>query len=445
MGYLSREEKKYLNRTPKSADMQDRAIKYLPGGSSRDASFFEPYPIFIEYGEGSYIYDVDGNQYLDFMINATSLILGHSHPEIVNALKKQIEIGLSFSAPTDAQIILAKTLTERIPSIEKIRFTNSGTEATLNTIRLARAFSGKSKIAKFEGAYHGSHEYVAVSVRPSSSDLSADFTNPVAEHPGQPKSILEDVLVLPYGDSEKCEMLLRKYSDQLACLIMEPVSSTFGYLPAHSDFLTLMRTLTSELDIVLIFDEVQSFRIASGGAQEVFNVVPDLTALGKVIGGGLPVGAFGGKNELMALYDPTLPGGSKIPHAGTFNGNPMTMVAGQVVMNHLTDDSFVKMNHLGDILRHQLESVFDEIGFDTQITGIGSLFGIHFSSDPINDYRSIINSDQDLKKALFFGLLNEGVLLQSSCAGALNILSTEDDVNQLIDSVRRVAIRLKNY
>ena len=145
MGYLSREEKKYLNRTPKSADMQDRAIKYLPGGSSRDASFFEPYPIFIEYGEGSYIYDVDGNQYLDFMINATSLILGHSHPEIVNALKKQIEIGLSFSAPTDAQIILAKTLTERIPSIEKIRFTNSGTEATLNTIRLARHFQENQK------------------------------------------------------------------------------------------------------------------------------------------------------------------------------------------------------------------------------------------------------------------------------------------------------------
>ncbi len=445
MESLNLEIKSYLNRTPKSEKMHRRASKYLPGGSSRDASFFAPYPIFIERGSGTHIFDVDGNQYLDYMINATSLILGHSHPEIVKALKKQIEIGVSFSGPTDPQIVLAKTLTERIPSIEKIRFTNSGTEATLNTIRLSRAFSGKSKIAKFEGAYHGSHEYVAVSVSPSNSDLSPDFTNPVPEHPGQPKSILEDVLVLPYGDSETCEMLLRKYSDQLACLIMEPVSSNFGYLPAPPDFLNLMRSLTSELDIVLIFDEVQSFRVARGGAQELFNVVPDLTALGKVIGGGLPVGAFGGKNELMAFYDPTISDGIKIPHAGTFNANPMTMVAGQVVMNHLTEDSYIRINQLGDVLRNQLESVFDEIGFDTQITGIGSLFGIHFSSDPINDYRSIIKSDQELKKALFFGLLNEGILLQSSCAGALNILSTEETVNQLIDAVRRVAIRLKNY
>ena len=445
MESLNLEIKRYLNRTPNSAKMQEAASKYLPGGSSRDASFFAPYPIFIERGSGTYIYDVDGNQYLDYMINATSLILGHSHPEIVNALKKQIEIGVSFSGPTDSQIVLAKTLTDRIPSIEKIRFTNSGTEATLNAIRLSRAFTGRYKIAKFEGAYHGSHEYVAVSVRPSSMDLSSDFTNPVPEHPGQPKSIVEDVLVLPYGDSQKCETLLRKYSDELACLIMEPVSSNFGYLPAPSEFLNLMRTLTSELGIVLIFDEVQSFRVASGGAQEFFNVVPDLTALGKLIGGGLPVGAFGGKNELMSLYDPTVSSGAKIPHAGTFNANPMTMVAGEVVLNHLTEDSYIKMNHLGDILRQKLESVFDEIGFDIQITGIGSLFGIHFSSDPINDYRSIINSDQELKKALFFGLLNEGVLLQSQCAGALNILSTEEDVNQLIDAVRRVAMRLKNY
>jgi glutamate-1-semialdehyde 2,1-aminomutase len=445
MESLNLEIKRYLNRTPNSAKMQEIASKYLPGGSSRDAAFFEPYPIFIERGNGRHIYDVDGNQYLDYMINATSLILGHSHPDIVNALKKQIEIGVSFSGPTDPQITLAKTLTERIPSIDKIRFTTSGTEATLNAIRLSRAFTGRFKIAKFEGAYHGSHEYVAVSVRPSSMDLSPDFTNPVPEHPGQPKSIVEDVLVLPYGDSEKCEALLRHYSDELACLIMEPVSSTFGYLPAPLKFLQLMRNLTSELGVMLIFDEVQSFRIASGGAQEFFNVIPDLTTLGKVIGGGLPVGAFGGTNELMSSYDPTSDGGVKIPHAGTFNANPMTMVAGQVVMNHLTENSYTKMNQLGDILRHKLESVFDEIGFDTQITGIGSLFGIHFSSDPINDYRSIINSDQDLKKALFFGLLNEGVLLQSTCAGALNILSTEDDVNQLIDSVRRVAIRLKNY
>ena len=196
----------------------------------------------------------------------------------------------------------------------------------------------------------------------------------------------------------------------------------------------------------MIFDEIiPGFRFSNGGAQELFNVVPDLTALGKVIGGGLPVGAFGGKNELMAFYDPTISDGIKIPHAGTFNANPMTMVAGQVVMNHLTEDSYIRINQLGDVLRNQLESVFDEIGFDTQITGIGSLFGIHFSSDPINDYRSIIKSDQELKKALFFGLLNEGILLQSSCAGALNILSTEETVNQLIDAVRRVAIRLKNY
>ena len=438
---LQQEIDRFVQSTPVSQSKQAEAEKYLPGGSSRGTAFFDPYPHFIERGEGHYIYDADGNRLLDFMINATSLVLGHAHPDVTAAIQEQAARGTAFTGPTDPQVRLAKILTERVPSLDLIRFTNSGTEGTMMAIRAARAYTGRQKIAKFEGGYHGAHEYVSVSVRPPAEKLDPSGPTPIAEHPGLPDSILEQVIVLPYNDLDWCERVLRENASEVACLIMEPVVSSFGYLPGDIEFLRGLRDLTAELGIVLIYDEVQSFRIAPGGAQETLGVVPDMTSFGKIIGGGTPVGAFGGRADIMELFDPT--SGAAIPHAGTFNANPVTMAAGEAVMNHLTPDVYDRMNALGGELRAKLRAVFDEFEVPAQVTGIGSLFGVHFTSEEIRDYRSVVNSDQTMRKALFTGLLNEGILLQTGTAGAMNSLTATDDIDTLVDATRRVVERVR--
>ena len=438
---LQREIDLYVSRTPRSRELQANAKKYLPGGSSRGTAYFGPYPHFIERGEGHYMTDADGNRMLDFMINATSLILGHAHPDIVAALQAQAEKGTAFTGPTEAQTRLAQIITDRVPSMDSVRFTNSGTEGTLMSIRAARALTGKHKIAKFEGGYHGAHEYVSVSVHPPLDKLDPNGPTPIPEYPGMPPSLLEDVIVLPYNDLDWCERVLRANQDQLACLIMEPVVSSFGYLTAQVEFLQGLRDLTTELNIILIFDEVQSFRVGIGGAQELLGVVPDMTSLGKIIGGGMAVGAFGGRNDLMELLDPT--DGATIAHAGTFNANPMTMVAGEVAMNHLTPDTFERMNKLGGELRSKLRAVFDEFEVTAQVTGVGSLFGIHFTNEDISDYRTVIRGDAQMRRALFTGLLNEGILLQTGTAGALNTLTTEAEIDTLVDTTRSVIQRIR--
>ncbi len=438
---LQQEIDRFVNSTPVSQGKQAEAQKYLPGGSSRGTAFFDPYPHFIERGEGHYIYDADGNRLLDFMINATSLILGHAHPDVTQAIQEQAARGTAFTGPTDPQVRMAKILTERVPSLDLVRFTNSGTEGTMMAIRAARAYTGRQKIAKFEGGYHGAHEYVSVSVRPPLEKLDPSGPTPIAEHPGLPDSILDQVIVLPYNDLDWCERVLRENANEVACLIMEPVVSSFGYLPGDVGFLRGLRDLTTELGIVLIYDEVQSFRIAQGGAQETLGVIPDMTSFGKIIGGGTPVGAFGGRADIMELFDPT--SGAAIPHAGTFNANPVTMAAGEVVMNHLTPEVYDRMNALGGELRAKLSAVFDEFEVPAQVTGIGSLFGIHFTSEEIRDYRSVVRADGTMRKALFTGLLNEGILLQTGAAGAMNSLTTTGDIDSLVDATRRVVERVR--
>ena len=433
---------RYLAATPKSRELQREAEGFLPGGSSRAASYFEPYPFFVDRAEGNYVFDVDGNRYLDFMINATTYIVGHANPRVVKAVQEQAARGFSYGAPSDAQVRLARMLCERVPSVDVIRFTNSGTEGTLNSIRAARAFTGRHKIAKFEGGYHGAHEFVSVSVNPPASKLDPKGPTAIPEWPGQPPSVLEDVIVLPYNDLEGSERIIREHPDELACVIMEPVSSNFGYIQAAPEFLQGMRDVTRELGIVFIFDEVQSFRLSYGGAQELFGVTPDITTFGKIIGGGMPVGAWGGRKDLMSLFDPGE--GPVVSHAGTFNANPMTMVAGEATLEQLDRDVFKRMNSLGDMLREKLRAVFGELDVQAQVTGIGSLFAIHFTAEEITDYRSMLRGDQEMKKRLFMGLINEGLLLfPNKCAGALSTLTTESEVDTLVDATRRVVQRTR--
>ena len=432
----------YIANTPKSRALQEKAAQFLPGGSTRGAAFYDPYPVFIDKGQGNYLYDVDGNKYLDFVINATSLILGHANPLIVNALQDQALKGTAYSAPAESQIRLAKLLCDRIPSVDTIRFTNSGTEATLNAMRAARAFTGRHKVAKFEGLYHGTHEYVEVSVHPPSDALNENETISILEFPGQSPSLVDDVIVLPFNNLEESSRIIRQHHKELACVIMEAVVSEFGYIPANIEFLKGIRDLTTELGILLIFDEVQSFRVAPGGAQEMFGVIPDLTALGKIVGGGMPAGAFGGREDVMALYGS--PGKKPvIPHAGTFNGNPMTMVAGEVVMNQLTPHVYEPLNRLGEILRRKLRAIFDELEMPVQITGVASFFGINITDNEITNYRSKLLRNQELNDLLFIGLVNEGVMIQSSGDGALSTLTTEAEIDEFADAVRRVIQRIR--
>ncbi len=430
----------YVERTPKSKALQEEASAYLPGGSSRGTQFFEPYPFFAERGDGHYVHDVDGNRYLDFMLNATTLILGHAHPDITAAVQEQAAKGVSFSVPTDSQARLAKLICDRVPSIDSVRFTNSGTEATLYAIRAARVFTGRHKIAKFEGAYHGTHEYVSVSYSPSLDELDPDGPSSIPEFAAMPPGVMEGVVVLPYNDLARTERIIRAHAGDLACVIMEPVASSFGYLPGDPDFLKGVRELTEELGILLVYDEVQSLRVAPGGAQELFGVTPDVTAMGKIVGGGMPAGAFGGRADVMSLFNPV---DGSIAHAGTFNGNPMTMAAGEVTMSALTPDVYRRMSDLGASLRGRLQAVFDELDVDAQVTGVASLFGVHFTSEDVTDYRSVLRADRDIKKRLFIAMLNEGVLLQVHGSGALSTLTTEAEVDTLIEAYRNAVQRIR--
>ena len=434
---LQAELDRFELRTPGSRALQEEAVKWLPGGSSRGVHH-DPYPVFVDYGYGHHFYDVDGNRYLDFILNATSLIMGHANPMIVEAIARQAERGTGFVGPNEAAVRLARILCERVPSLDKVRFVNSGTEATLNAIRAARAFTGRHKIAKFAGAYHGAHEYVSVSVKPSSGASGPDGPSATAEFPGQPPSVLEDVVVLPWNDLEGCERALRRSSEDLACVIIEPIASTLGYTPAQSGFLEGIRNLTTELDMLLVFDEVQTLRMAPGGAQEMLGVVPDLTAMGKMVGGGLPGAAFGGRDDIMELFDPR-DGGAVIAHAGTFNGNPMSMVAGEATLKHMTPDVYERLNALGEMVRGKLRAVFDELEVPAQVTGIASFFGIHFNSEEITDHAVASRDDAELKRALTLGLLNEGIMLGSTVC----TLTTESEVDELVDTTRRVIQRVR--
>src|SRR5215470_1901205 len=439
---LAREIERYMAKTPKSRALQAEAEQVLPGGSSRGTAYFSPYPFFADHGDGHYVYDVDGNRYLDFMLNATTLIVGHANPMVVEALCKQTSKSTSSSTPTEVQVRVAKLLCDRIPSLDTIRFTNSGTEGTLMAIRAAWAFTGKPKLAKFEGGYHGAHEHVAVSVKPAAGRLDSGGPTAILEYPGQPAGVLRDVIVLPYNDLVACDRTLRAHKDEIGALIMEPIVSSFGYVPGEPEFLRGIRKLTEELNIVLIYDEVQSLRIAPGGAQELLGVTPDLTCFGKIIGGGLPIVAFGGRRDIMAQYDPTVAGGARIAHAGTFNANPMTLVAGEAVMLALTPPVYRRLAELGESLRTKLRGALTAAGVPGQVTGIASLFGVHFTPRPIRNYRDVVAGDAEMTRAVFTGLLNEGVLLQTSCAGSLGVMTGEAEIDTLVSAFSRVLTRV---
>ena len=430
----------YLELTPKSKARWQEAAEYLPGGDSRNSIFWDPYPIFVTSASGCHVVDADGVDRLDFINTMTTMILGHAPPPVMGAVKEQLDRGVAYNAPNEHQIRLAKLLCDRVPSFDLVRFTNSGTEATLNTIRAARAFTGKNKFAKVEGGYHGTHDAVTVSVRVDVKKAGeAQQPKAVAASEGLADGILDQVVVIPFNDTANARRILEDNKHQLAAVIVEPVMGSVGMIPGTAEFLTMLREFTEENGIVLIFDEVISFRVAPGGSQQYYGITPDMTSLGKIIGGGFAVGAFGGRQEIMELYDPTK--GPKVSHAGTFNANPVTMVAGAVTLENLTPDVYRDLAELTELLRQGIRRVCSDLEVPVQVTGLGSLFGIHFTGQPIVNYRDIAAEDAALRGQVFLGLMNEGILMASNLVGGLSTALGEEEVNTFVETLKSVLER----
>ena len=431
---------RYLELTPASKAKWQTATEYLPGGDSRNSIFWDPYPIFLTEASGSRTVDADGNERTDFINTMTTMILGHAFPPVMDAVTEQLSRGVAYNAPNEHQVRLARLLCERIPSFDLVRFTNSGTEATLNTIRAARAFTGKSNFAKVEGGYHGTHDAVTVSVRVDVSQAGdPDRPQPVAASDGLAEGVLDQVVIIPFNEVEATRRILEENKDELAAVIVEPVMGSVGMLPATTEYLTMLREFTGANGIVLIFDEVISFRVAPGGSQQYYGVTPDMTSLGKIIGGGFAVGAFGGRRDIMDLYDPTK--GPRVSHAGTFNANPVTMLAGAVTMEHLDDGVYRSLAEMTEKLRQGIRQVCDELEVPVQVTGLGSLFGIHFNGEEIHNYRDLAATDRDLRAHVFLGLLNEGIMIAPNLVGALSTCLGDEEIAAFLDAFRRVLER----
>ena len=438
---LKQELATYAAANPISAALHEKATRFMPGGDTRNSIYWDPFPVYLTDGKGTTLTDADGNKRTDFVNNMTTLILGHRPEEVTSALNAQIEHGVSFPAPNPSVVRWAELMCERVPSLDKVRFVNTGTEATLNAIRAARAFTGKQKLVKCEGAYHGNHDAIQISVAPP-LDKAGDADSPeaVKAFPGISETAANDIFIAPFNDIIAVEKIIREHAYELAAVIVEPINGQCGMVPGKPEFLEGLRRVTDELGIVLIFDEVIAFRIAYGGAQDYYGVTPDLTCFGKVIGGGMPVGAFGGRDDIMAMWDPSN-GGATVQHAGTFNGNPMTAAAGIATLEALTPEKYEYLETLGDSLRTKLRALFAELEVPMGVTGVASLFALQFTSTEVVDYRTFATNDKTMLETMFIGLLNEGFLMSNRCAGNVSTVHTEDDVDAFLTAVRNVLKR----
>ncbi len=420
--------------TAQSAALFDRALDVMPGGNSRTTVWHAPHPLYAASGSGCRITDVDGKQYLDFLNNYTSMIHGHANPVVAEAVRRQLELGTCFAMPTETEIVLAELLCSRAPGFERVRFTNSGSEAVMMALKAARARTGRPKIAKCEGAYHGSYDFAEVSLDSAPETWGNADPNAIAYTAGTPKSVLSDVIVIPFNRTEEAERILRAHADELACVLIDPMPNRAGLIPAATEFLEMLRRVTRETGMLLVFDEVISFRLGYTGAQGAFGVTPDLTTLAKIIGGGFPIGAVAGSADAMSVFDPRQ-GKPLAPHGGTFNANPISMVAGAAAMELLTPNAFDRLNALGARARDGIAHAFDAAGIDGQVTGQGSLLRIHMTSVPLVDYRSARATEAQSRAlaAVVDFMHAHGVLMAETGLCALSTPMGEAEVDEFIE------------
>lgn len=412
----------YLSRTGRSKELYERAKRVMPGGDTRTGTFHLPYPLFISRGQGTRIWDADGNEYLDFLNNFTSLIHGHAHPGVHDALVTQGTQGTVHGSANELQVRLAEMICDRVKSVEKLRFCNSGTEATLFALRGAKAFTGRPKIMKMEGGYHGSHDQVAVALAPPYETKATQGLSPGA---------LSEVVLGGYNDLEYTAELIRKHKDDLAAVIVEPMMGAGGGIVAEAAFLKGLRQVTEECGVLLVLDEIITFRLGYGGVQERYGIKPDLTCFGKIIGGGLPIGAFGGRSDVMASYDPTRPGA--IVHSGTYNGNAATMAAGIKTLELLTREAISELNRRGDGLRERLQAKLDSAGVEALMMGTGSLMQVHFMGEPLRSPRDAVRADREALRAMHLSLLNRGIFAPSRLMLVVSTAMTDATIDAMVE------------
>lgn len=420
----------------RSAALHQRARSVMPGGNTRHSVFFPPYPVYAARGKGSRIWDVDGVERIDCMNNYSSLIHGHGHPAIVEAIQQQAAQLTSIALPTETEIELAELLVERLRAVDQVRFCNSGTEAVLFAIKAARAYTGRPVIAKVEGAYHGSGETAAVSSQPTPPRWGPADAPASVPDAGSSPGIASDVVVLPMNDVENGRRILRAVGDRLAGVIIDPLVKNLGFKQTSAPFLQMISSELQANGGLLVFDEVYSLRLGYHGAHATLGVRPDIIAMGKIIGGGLPIGAIGGRADIMtALFDPH--SGAKLGHAGTFNANPLTMAAGIAAMKAFDRSAFDRLSGLGERLRQGLREALQVSGVEGTVTGATSMTGFFLSGRPMETYRDIaliMGADPTIAKRaehVFHHLLNHGVYMGSYGFFVLSTATTEAEVDHI--------------
>jgi glutamate-1-semialdehyde 2,1-aminomutase len=424
-----------LNKIEKSIALFNQAKSLMPGGVNSPVRAFKNIngnPIFFEKAAGAYLFDADGNKYIDYIGSWGPMIMGHSHPDIVNAIKKQADLGTSYGAPTSLESDVASLIIENVPSIEKIRMVNSGTEATMSAIRLARGYTNRNKIIKFDGCYHGHVDSLLIKAGSGVSTFG------LPDSPGIPEELAKHTVTCPYNDTEAFIEIFNSVKDDLATVIVEPIAGNMGFVPGTEEFLKTIRSYTETNNSLLIFDEVMSgFRVSLGGAQEIFNIKPDLTALGKVIGGGLPVGAFGGKKEIMNYLAPEGP----VYQAGTLSGNPLAMSAGSTLLNLLiAKNPYKDLEEKAKLMLNGMKEIMHSYGIPFSTNQIGGMFGFFFSEELPKNIDDVSKTNDEMFSSFINSCIENGIYFAPSKyeAGFISAMHKDIEINKTIEVVNNI-------
>ena len=424
-----------MNKIEKSIALFNQAKSLMPGGVNSPVRAFKNIngnPIFFEKAQGAYLYDADGNKYIDYIGSWGPMIMGHSHPDVVNAIKKQVDLGTSYGAPTSLESDVASLIIKNVPSIEKIRMVNSGTEATMSAIRLARGYTNRNKIIKFDGCYHGHVDSLLIKAGSGVSTFG------LPDSPGIPEDLAKHTITCPYNDVEAFIEIFNSVKDDLASVIVEPIAGNMGFVPGTEEFLKTIRSYTETNNSLLIFDEVMSgFRVSLGGAQEIFNIKPDLTALGKVIGGGLPVGAFGGKEKIMNYLAPEGP----VYQAGTLSGNPLAMAAGATLLNLLiTQNPFTELEEKAKLMLNGMKEIMLSSGIPFSTNQIGGMFGFFFSEELPKNINDVSKTNDEMFSSFINACIKNGIYFAPSKyeAGFISATHGNMEIDKTLEVVNKI-------
>jgi len=430
------ENEEYISRTTKSRELHKRAKRVLPMGVTYGLRFFDPYPFYTVWAKGAKLYDVDGNEYIDFWLGHLSQILGHSPDVVMKEVAKQIWRGTQIGTCHELEIKLAEQVVKMVPSAEMVRFTNSGTEANMYAVRLARTYTKRKIIVKFEGGWHGGYDSLHIAVK---------YPFNIPESAGLPEEVLMNTRVARFNDVESVEKILK--NEEVAAVVLEPVLGAGGAIPAELEFLKALRELCTDYGSLLIFDEViTGFRLAPGGAQQFYGVYPDITVMGKILGGGFPAGGFAASKEIMEFLDSIIHSRPEYSfHGGTFCGNPITMTAGLVMLRQLENGNIIKrLNELGGWLRKEIKDVFESFGINAQITGVSSLFHIHFTSGEVKNAEDAAKADKNKILKLHQYLMTKGFFFMPAHIGGLCSEHRKEDLEALVSEIENYAPKLKD-